>query len=57
MTRSAIRLPSIGTTTLPGAPALALIGSGHEADLRAALMSAARVVDRLTEQPHMQHAV
>jgi hypothetical protein len=36
--------------------ALALIGSGHEADLRAAMKAAARMVDRLVEQPRMQYA-
>jgi hypothetical protein len=37
--------------------ALALIGSGHEADLRMAMKAAARMADRLLEKSPERHAV
>jgi hypothetical protein len=37
--------------------ALALIGSGNETDLRTAMKAAARMADRLTEQPRLQPAI
>ena len=37
--------------------ALALIGSGNEADLHTAMKTAARLVDGLTERSHVQHPI